>query len=140
MTVAPFTAVQTAAVAAAVLIAGVAAFQLALAVGLPLGEATLGGRAPTADGVLSPSFRALALVSALILVMAAWVVLARAGVAAAGPVSQTFVIWASRGILGFLLLNTIGNLAAPHPVERWVMGSITLVTAALLCVVVLRAP
>jgi hypothetical protein len=41
------TSAQTAGVGTAILISGVAAFQLALAFGLPLGEATLGGRWPT---------------------------------------------------------------------------------------------
>ena len=44
------TLVELSAVALAMLVAGVAAFQLALAAGLPLGEATMGGRAATVDG------------------------------------------------------------------------------------------
>jgi hypothetical protein len=46
------TLVELAAVAAALLMAAVAVFQVALAAGLPLGEATMGGRAATVDGVL----------------------------------------------------------------------------------------
>lgn len=134
------TSVQTAAVGASLLVAGVAAFQLALSFGLPLGEATLGGRAPTVDGVLTANFRGLAVVSALILVGISWVILARAGVVSTGPLSDTFVIWATWGILGFLVLNTVANFSAPHPVERWVMGSITLVIAVLVGVTALRSP
>lgn len=74
------TPVELAAVAAAVLIAGVAAFQVALAAGLPLGEATMGGRAATVDGVLQPPYSAVALGSAVVLVLAAWIVLGRAHV------------------------------------------------------------
>lgn len=134
------TIIQTAAVGAGVLISGVAVFQLALAIGLPLGDATLGGRAPTVDGVLSSWFRIIPAVSAVVLILVAYVVLARAGVVSGGPLGDTFLVWATWAILGFLILNTAGNLAAPHPVERWVMGSITLAVASLVGVIVLRAP
>ena len=70
--------VELAAVAAAVLIAGVIAFQVALAAGVPLGEATMGGRAATVGGVLQPPYRAVALGSAVVLGLAAWIVLGRA--------------------------------------------------------------
>jgi CubicO group peptidase (beta-lactamase class C family) len=129
------TAAQTAAVGAGVLIAGVAVFQLALALGMPLGDATWGGRAPTTNGALALSFRPVAAVSAVVLGGVAWLVLARAGVVGAGPVGDSLLVWATRVILGFLVLNTVANFAAPHPVERWVMGSVTLVTAVLVAVV-----
>ena len=132
--------IQTAAVGASVLIAGVAVFQLALALGLPLGEATLGGRAPTNNGVLQANFRALAGLSSVILVGVAWIALARADVIGAGPLGDTFVRRATWGILAFLVLNTLANFAAPHPVERWVMGSITLVTVVLIGIVTFRSP
>lgn len=128
-------AARTAAAGAGVLIAGVAGFQLALALGLPLGAATLGGRAPTTNGVLAPNFRALAGASAVVLVAMAWLVLARGGLLGAGPLSDTFVSRATWAIFGFLALNTVANFAAPHPIERWVMGTLTLVVLALLCVV-----
>ena len=73
------TLVELAAVAAAVLLAGVVAFQVALAAGLPLGEATMGGRAATVGGVLQAPYRAVALGSSVVLGLAAWIVLGRAG-------------------------------------------------------------
>lgn len=96
--------------------------------------------APTTDGVLSPSFRAVAAASAVVLGLVVWVVLARAGVVGTGPMGKTFLTWATWGLVGFLSLNTVANLAAPHPVERWVMGSITLTVVALVSLVALRAP
>ncbi len=132
--------VNTAATGAAVLIAGVAVFQAALALGLPLGDATLGGRARTENGVLAPGFRVLAVVQAILLLLIAWVILARAGVMQIGFLGEGFLRWITWGILGFLILNTVANLAAPHPVERWVMGSITLVVALLTGVVAFGAP
>jgi hypothetical protein len=134
------TAVQIVSVAAAVLIAGVAAFQLALAVGAPYGEAVFGGNAPTRSGVLTAPFRVLAVVQAVVLVLIGWVLLARAetvGIPFLGAGALVGVTWA---VVAFLVLNTMANLAAPHPIERWVMGSVTFVTATLLCVVVFRAP
>jgi hypothetical protein len=56
----------------------------------------------------------------------------------AGPMGASFLRWATWGLMGFLALNTIANFAAPHPVERWVMGSLTLAIVALLGVVVAR--
>lgn len=81
----------------------------------------------------------VAALSALVLIVVAWIVLARAGVVGAGPFSEAFVVGATWAILGFLILNTVANFAAPHPVERWVLGSTTLVIVGLVSVVVARA-
>lgn len=124
------TPVELAAVSAAVLIAGVAAFQIALAAGLPLGEATMGGRASTVDGVLQPTYRAIALSSAVVLVLAAWIVLGRAHVAPIFLGSQALV-WAAWVVAGFLALNTVSNLTGRHPLERLGMASVTIVAALL---------
>jgi hypothetical protein len=82
--------IELAAVAAAALIAVVVAFQIALAAGLPLGAATMGGSAPTIDGVLTLPFRALALVQAVLLIGIAWVILARADVVDSGIFGERF--------------------------------------------------
>lgn len=130
---------QLAAVGASILIAGIAAYQIALALGLALGEATLGGRAPTTDGVLAGSFRAIAAASAAILILVAWLVLVRAGVTGSGRLPTTSINGVTWAIFGFLVLNTLANFAAPHPVERWVVGSITLVIAGLVGIVVTQS-
>lgn len=39
----------------------------------------------------------------------------------------------------FLVLNTLANFSAPHPTERWVMGSVTLVLSALTLLIALTA-
>lgn len=135
-----FTAVQTAAVAAGVLVAGVAAFQLALAAGAPLGDAVFGGNAPTHDGVLTAPFRILAGIQSIILLLLGWVLLARTSVLAIPFLSGSTLGWITWVIVVFLALNTIANLAAQHPVERWVMGSITLVLTGIGLVIALRAP
>src|SRR5690606_5988308 len=126
-----FTAVQTASVAATVLMAGVAAFQVALALGVPLGGAVFGGKAPTRDGVLTAPFRALSIVQAIILLLLGWILLARAGVVTIPVLASATLVGASWMIVVFLMMNTVANFFAPHPVERWVMGSITFVLSGL---------
>jgi hypothetical protein len=134
------TIVELVAVSAAVLLCAVAVFQVALAVGAPWGEATLGGRAATVDGVLTFPFRLLAAISALVLVAAAGIILTRAGVIDCGLLGDSTVFWMTWGIVGFMALNTLGNASARHPVERWVMSSITLVVTIFCAIVALRAP
>jgi len=133
------TLVELAAVAAAVLLAGVIAFQVALAAGLPLGEATMGGRAATVDGVLQPLYRAVALGSAVVLGLAAWIVLGRAGLVPIFLDGQALAggAWV---VAGFLALNTVTNLSGRHALERWGMASITLAAVLLVGYVAYAAP
>ena len=133
------TLVQVAAGGAALLIAAVAIFQVALGAGLPLGEATMGGRAATVAGVLQPRYRAIALASAVVLTLTAWIVLGRAGLV------QTFVGgqvlgWSTWVVAGFLALNTLTNLSGKHQLERRGMASITLIAAVLVGYVAFAAP
>ena len=133
------TTVELAAVAAAALLVIVAAFQVALAAGLPLGEATMGGRAPTVDGVLEPRYRVIAAGSAIVLLLAAWIVLARAAMLHIF-LSDQALVWAARVVAGFLALNTLTNLSGRHPLERWGMASITLLAGLLVGYVAFAAP
>jgi hypothetical protein len=133
------TLVELAAIAAAMLMVAVAAFQLALAAGLPLGEATMGGRAPNVDGVLVPRFRAFAVVSAVVLALAAWLILGRAGSVPVFIGGQSLAV-AAWIIAGFLALNTLTNLSGRHPLERWGMAAISLVSALLVGYVAFAAP
>jgi hypothetical protein len=136
----PGTLAERAAIAASILITGVAIFQAALALGLPLGEATFGGSAPTVDGVLSSGFRLVAIVNAIILLMFAWIIITRARLTSSGILGDRVVYWATWGIVAFLILNSLGNLFAPHPVERYAMGAATMLLVALCGFVALRAP
>lgn len=131
--------VELVAVAAAVLMASVAAFQLALAAGLPLGEATMGGRAATVGGVLQPPYRAMAFGSAVVLVLAAWVVVGRAGILPIFLGGQALV-WGAWVVAGFMVLNTLTNLSGRHPLERWGMTSITVAAALLVGYVAYATP
>lgn len=140
MSAASVTSVQTAAILSAVLIAGVAAFQVALALGAPFGDAVFGGNAPTEAGLLTGGFRTLAGVQATILLLLGWVLLARTSVVAIPILDSGALVPVTWGIVAFMTLNTVANFAAPHPIERWVMGPITLALVALGLVIALRAP
>jgi hypothetical protein len=129
------TLVELAALAATVLITAVVVFQVALAAGLPLGEATMGGRASTVGGVLQPPYRAVALGSALVLVLAAWIVVSRAELT-----PFPFGAQAAWIVAGFMALNTLTNLFGRHPFERFGMASITFVAALLVAYVAYVAP
>lgn len=94
-----------------------AAFQVALALGAPYGEATMGGRAATVDGVLTSRYRGLAAVSALVLVGLAVVVVMD------GPA------WPKWAVAAFLIINSVANFTAPHRLERRVFGPIAAAAA-----------
>lgn len=123
---------------AALLLAGVALFQAALAAGAPWGDMSYGGRAETVDGVLPGSYRVMSAAAVVILLLAAWMILARGGVVSAGPLSPGFLRGAAWVVFGYLVLNTVMNVASSHPAERFGLGAITLVAAAA-CFVVARA-
>ena len=122
-----------AAIVATVLFAAMAAFQATLAAGAPVGAHVLGGRH---SGVLPPRLRAFSGIAALLLVGFALVVLARAGVVVGWPAGiASLLIPASWIIAGFLVLNTLGNLASKSRFERTVLATATAVLAVLCAVV-----
>ena len=130
---------ELAAVAAAALIALVVLFQIALALGAPMGEATMGGRAQHAWGVLTRRYRLMALASAALLVVAALIVLLRAGLVDIG-LPETVISIGTWVVVGFSVLNTLTNLSGHHPLERWGMSAITLAVALLAAYVAINAP
>ena len=107
---------------------GAAGFQVALARGAPHGDAVWGGRAPTVDGVLTPLYRVAAVGQGAVLVAMAWVVLGRGGLLDVPGLSPGALRRATWGVAGFMALNTLSNLASPHPLERR-MGAATAVVA-----------
>jgi hypothetical protein len=117
-----------AAVLAAVLFLGMAAFQASLALGAPLGAHVLGGRQP---GVLPNRLRAFSAIAAAVLVGGALVILARAG-AIGWPAGATgLLVPAAWAIVAFLVLNTLGNLASKSRLERTVFAATTAALAVL---------
>ena len=117
-----------AAIAASVLFLGMGAFQVALALGAPLGSYVLGGRIA---GTLPTRLRVFSAIAAVILAGAAIVVLARAGVIpwpaeVAGLLPPA--VWI---IAGYMVLNTLGNVASKSRLERTVFAAVTATLAIL---------
>jgi hypothetical protein len=131
--------VEVAAIGAGALLVVAIAFQASLALGVPLGDATMGGRATTVDGVLTAPDRLMAVASAVLLAVAALIVLARAGVISLGLPESVLVVGAWV-VVAFTVVNTLTNLSGRHPLERWGMSALTAVTAVLSGYVALIAP
>ena len=112
-------------VAAACLLGVVALFQFALAAGAPWGAAAYGGRAVRDDGRLPTGYRVASAGTAGVLKGALWLVLAASAVISAAPLSANLLGVGAWVLVGLFALNTAGNLAGRHPVERWGAGGIT---------------
>ena len=126
---------EAAAVVAAVLLVALAGFQLVLASGAPWGAASYGGRSARDDGTLPGPLRFTSGLAVLILLAAAWLVLAQGGVVSRGPVSDGALRGVTWGVAAYLVLNTLGNLASQSRVERLVMGPASSVLVLLTAVV-----
>ena len=114
--------------AAAVLMAGVVAFQVALVFGAPWGAYTQGGRT---DGALGSSGRLLAAISCVILLTMGAAILARVG---EGPLKRA----PGRVVTGLAWFTTIYaavavvlNLITPSTSERAVFAPTTILIFAL---------
>jgi hypothetical protein len=117
-----------AAIVAAVLFLGMAAFQVALALGAPLGQHVMGGRAA---GTLSMRLRMASGLAAVILALAALIVLARSGVIGSPIEAAGLLAPACWLIAGYMVLNTLGNLKSSSRLERTLFAAITGILAIL---------
>jgi hypothetical protein len=127
--------IQVIASLAVALLVLAAAFQLGLAAGAPWGAAAYGGRVVADDGSLPRAYRLASGIAALVLLGAAWVVLASVSAVGRGhvPVALlTTVLWCLAVVFG---LNTLGNARGRHPLERWGAGTVTALLA-ILCAVI----
>ena len=131
------TVIEGLAIAACGLLLPAAAFQLALGAGAPWAAAAYGGRAALPDGRLPVGYRIASLFTAGVLSAIGWLLLLRGGVvgSASGNPALTVACW---GFVVLFALNTAGNLAGRHPLERWGMGAIT-AALAVLCVLLALA-
>jgi hypothetical protein len=96
-------------------------FQLALALGVPWGRYTMGGRFPRK---LPPKLRIAALFQIIILFVFAFIVLIKSGLA----VSQFYsigktAIWF---VVAFFVLGSILNLSTPSKGERIIWGPVNI--------------
>jgi hypothetical protein len=113
-------------VLAVLLLCAVASFQIALALGAPYGNATMGGRAERVNGVLTARYRMIAAGSAALLLSAAWIV-------ARGATPLRWVVAA------VMTVSALASFSAPHRVERWVFGPAAATIAALAAVLAVRS-
>ncbi len=123
---------QRLAIVAAIALGLVIVLQLMLAAGFPLGQAAWGGHYQ----VLPAALRWASFATTGVLGLAAWVVLARAGLAAPGaqPVAIRAATWV---FVGFLSLNTLGNITSSSAAERYGMTAVSLVLVVCFVVVAL---
>lgn len=105
-----------------VLTAVVVIFQLALALGIPWGEMTMGGKFP---GRLPPQMRVAALVQMVLLVLIALVVLTRSGLILGEYLE--FSKWAIWLVVAFCVVGSILNTITPSKKERALWAPITVV-------------
>ena len=125
---------RTAARGAAVFCLAFAAFQVSLALGAPFGKMAWGGASPP---VLPNNLRAASAGAAVYLVLAAVVMLVRAGDLGARLPQRPFW-WINLVLAIQLALNTLGNLAAQGDAERYGMGAASLL-GCLLCLAALSS-
>ena len=118
-----------AAIVAAALFLAMSGFQASLALGAPLGQHVLGGRYPS---TLPARIRVFSGIAAAILALGAVVILARAGVIGWPSNIAGLLAPAAWVLAGFLLLNTLGNLASKSRLERTVFAATT-ATLTVLC-------
>jgi hypothetical protein len=111
----------------------IAAFQLALAVGVPWGRAAYGGTSAT----LAPELRVASGVATVVWLLAASVVLGRAGYWGSARWSGSYP-WATWVVAVLLLLGALVNFASSSPWERFGWGPLALLLA-ILCVVLARS-
>lgn len=127
---------ELAAVIAAAVLVAVAGFQLALAGGAPWGDHAFGGRAETSDGRLPSRYRIMSAIAVPILILSSAIILARAGLVSWFE-QDGWVTWAVWVVVGYLVLNTLANLASNSRIERFVLGAATAVAAVATLVVAL---
>jgi len=120
---------RAAAIAAAAGFAVIAAFQLALALGAPLGRAAWGG----GHERLPMGLRVASAVAVGIWVLAVMIVLGRAGLAS--PLPPRFVGWGMWILVGVLAIGALMNFASPSSWERFIWGPFGVVLTALSLVV-----
>lgn len=109
------TMIWIAAVAATAMLAVVAAFQLALALGAPWGLAAYGG---SHAGVLPTRLRATSAVACVVWILVALAVLHRAGTGVWAPLPESWLPVALWIVVGFLAISVVINAISPSRIER----------------------
>jgi hypothetical protein len=118
--------VRTAAWLAAAGFVVIAAFQVALALGAPLGRAAWGG----AHVRLPIRLRIASAFADVVWIVAALVVLARAGVEAS-PIPTSVARWATWVLVGLVAIGALANFASRSRWERFLWGPVATVLTLL---------
>lgn len=105
---------STAGVLAAAGFLVIAAFQLALAAGVPLGRAAWGGK----SAVLPDNLRRASAVACVVWLVAAVIILGRAGVITV-PVPREVLTWGAWILVALSALGSVVNVASSSPWERF---------------------
>ncbi len=105
---------STAATLAAIGFVVIAAFQLLLAAGAPLGRAAWGGR----SAVLPDNLRRSSAVAVVIWLLAAVLILGRGGVVAI-PVPREVLVWGAWILVALSAVGSLVNIASSSPWERF---------------------
>ncbi len=116
---------ESAALGVAAILGAMAVVQVALALGAPWGAHAWGGRVAGPGEPLPGPYRLASVVAIGLLLAAAWLVLARAGLFGVDLVDAPFVRRGTWAVAGYLGVNTLANLASTSPVERWGFGAAT---------------
>ena len=122
--------VSIAAVIYAILMSIVMLFQLALTLGVPWGEASMGGKF---KGKYPPKMRVVSFVNMLVLWFIMIVVLIRSGLMV--PEFQPDVRITFWFALGFTVLSAIMNWMTPSKIERNIWGPVTAIQ--LVCILII---
>ena len=110
---------RVAAIIYALVSAGIVAFQVALALGAPWGAYAMGGAFP---GQFPPALRVAALVQAVVLLLLAGIVLARAGVALhRWRRAARWLVWLA---VAFAAVSLLLNLITPSAGERMIWAPV----------------
>jgi hypothetical protein len=125
---------RTAAILAAAGFLVIAVFQAALALGAPLGHAAWGGR----QARLSTRLRIGSAVAVVFWILAALIVLGRAGFAVS-PFPDVVERWGTWVLVGLLPIGGLMNIGSSSRWERYLWGPLALILAVLTLVVALDA-
>ena len=118
---------STAALVAAIVLGGLVLFQLALALGVPWGEASYGG----AEATLPTHLRATSLGAVVFWSLVTLIVLRRGGHQVWSPLPVAWlpvVVW---GLVGLMVVACVVNALTPSAIERaiWLPVSVALLAA-----------
>ena len=126
--------IRTAAMVAAGGFLVIAAFQVALMLGAPLGRAAWGG---AYEGQLPIGLRIASGVAVGVWLLAALIVLGRAGYKVV-PLSAGVLRWGTWVLVGLLFVGVVMNIASSSEWERFGWAPVTLILGVL-CLIVARS-